>query len=57
MLTISCSKKLAPQDGLVGEYLFKSNALDNSKVKNHGEIHGGNSSQRPQGQEKIGLSF
>lgn len=57
MLTISCSKKLAPQDGLVGEYLFKSNALDNSKVKNHGEVHGATLVKDHKGKKKSAYHF
>jgi hypothetical protein len=37
---MSCSKRLAPQDGLVGEYLFNSSASDKSKFKNHGVVNG-----------------
>jgi len=36
----SCSKRIAPSDGLVGEYLFKGNAKDNSSYHNNGEVHG-----------------
>ena len=37
---ISCSKRLAPQDGLVGEYLFNNDATDKSKFQNHGAVNG-----------------
>ena len=37
---ISCNKRLAPQDGLVGEYLFKGDASDQSKFQNHGIVNG-----------------
>ena len=36
----SCSKRLAPSNGLVGEYLFKGNAKDNSSYHNNGQVHG-----------------
>src|SRR5687768_4978800 len=36
----SCSKRLAPSEGLVGEYLFKGNARDNSSYHNDGQAHG-----------------
>jgi len=36
----SCSKRLAPSNGLVGEYLFKGNANDNSPYHNDGQVHG-----------------
>jgi hypothetical protein len=40
MLTLaSCSKRLAPQRGLVGEYLFEGNANDKSSYHNHGQVH------------------
>lgn len=37
---VSCNKRLAPQNGLVGEYLFNKNATDKSKSENHGTIYG-----------------
>lgn len=55
--TISCNKKLAPQNGLVGEYLFKSNAHDNSKVKNHGEVHGATLTKGHTGKKKSAYHF
>ena len=36
----SCSKRLAPSEGLVGEYLFKGNAKDNSSYHNDGQVQG-----------------
>jgi hypothetical protein len=36
----SCSKTIAPQQGLVGEYLFEGNANDNSSYRNHGQVEG-----------------
>jgi hypothetical protein len=36
----SCSKKIAPQEGLVGEYLFKGNGEDNSSFHNHARVEG-----------------
>jgi hypothetical protein len=39
-LLFSCSKKLAPQQGLVGEYLFKQNSIDQSTFRNHGVVMG-----------------
>ena len=39
LLCISaCSKRLAPRDGLVGEYLFKGNSNDKSSYHNHGQV-------------------
>ena len=36
----SCSKKLAPREGLVGEYLFDGNGNDNSSYHNHARVEG-----------------
>jgi len=36
----SCSKKLAPREGLVGEYLFKKNGSDQSTFGNHAIVTG-----------------
>src|SRR5688500_3039477 len=36
----SCNKRIAPQQGLVGEYLFKGDANDNSSYRNHGRVEG-----------------
>lgn len=37
---VSCSKELAPRQGLVGEYLFKGNLRDNSQYHNHAQAQG-----------------
>jgi hypothetical protein len=40
VLLASCNKRIAPQQGLVGEYLFKGDAKDNTSYRNHGRLEG-----------------
>lgn len=36
----ACSKRMAPQKGLVGEYLLQGDANDNTSYRNHGKAEG-----------------
>jgi hypothetical protein len=54
---VSCNKKLAPQDGLVGEYLFNKNASDLSRFKNHGTIYGATPSPGHTGKSNSAYHF
>jgi hypothetical protein len=58
MLTLlSCSKRLAPQDDLVGEYLFNNNASDKSKFQNHGAVNGATLTKGHTGKPKSAYHF
>ena len=54
---VSCNKKLAPQDGLVGEYLFNKNASDLSRFKNHGTVYGATPAQGHTGKSNSAYHF
>jgi hypothetical protein len=56
-LLASCTKKLAPQNGLVGEYLLNKNAVDQSKLKNDGVVHGATPAVGHKGKKNTAYHF
>jgi len=54
---ISCSKRIAPQDGLVGEYLFNNDASDKSKFQNHGAVNGATPTKGHKGKANSAYHF
>jgi hypothetical protein len=57
MIVFSCKSVKAPQEGLVGEYLFKGNANDNSRYRNHGTVHGATLAKGHKGKKKSAYKF
>jgi len=53
----SCSKNVAPRQGLVGEYLFKKNSNDQSTFQNHGAVHGATLTKGHTGKSKSAYHF